>query len=160
MRKTLFLAVLLSTALFTGCTEPTASVNENAQANVPEWETEASAASDEEVAVDVAATEDSENYVDEGSEGNNGALFIDHFKVNAQPNFDDPDQITIQKITDGEMRVTGISVNRGNCALLSNPDPTTMGYSSKMTVYLYGCDMSDVLEVEVSTDDGYATYNF
>lgn len=86
---------------------------------------------------------------------------MDHFKVMRQVEvFQGQDAITVQKISEEPMTVTNIIINRGNCGLLNKPDPKALPYSGKMTVYLWGCNAIDVLEVQVVTDKGTVPYTF
>lgn len=124
-----------------------------------ESDTNTSVQEDLSTAVDTVSDSDP-GYVDEGAGASTEPLFQDHFRVDRRVSFEGSDAITIQKITDGELIVNKVTVNRGNCALLSEPDPTKMRYSSTMTVYLWGCDAGSVLEVGIETDQGYATYQY
>lgn len=115
----------------------------------------------EDLSTEVDTVSDSDpDYVDEGAGSAADPLAGDQFRVDRRVAFEGSDAITVQKITDGVLVVNKITVNRGNCALLSEPDPTNMHYSSTMTVYLWGCDAGSVLEVGIETDQGYATYQF
>lgn len=153
--KKLILATALTLAL-TACTQPP----QETVSTEPDVTVHAVGGEDLSTEVSSVESDSSPNYRDEGSTSSDVPFVRNHFNVQRVPGFNTQDQITIQKITEGPMVINEITVNRGRCALLTKPDPTTMDYSSRMTVYLWGCGAEDVLEVRIDTDQGFAEYGF
>ncbi len=66
----------------------------------------------------------------------------------------------IQSTSSDNITVNDININRGNCALLSRFKPVTLGYGQSTKVAISGCNTQDILEAEVDTDKGSASFSF
>lgn len=156
--KTLLTALILTFSL-AGCTQTPAHKPEASDVRATDVYVEDQSVSNEDPSVDPDYYDD---YQDEGQpdpvEDSSEAYLSDHFRVHAQPNFQGSDAITIQKITENDITITDVKVNRGNCELLSKPDPKKLAYAATMSVYLFGCTADRVLEIEITTDKGHAVY--